>query len=85
MLLKTLAAGWVGPSTHNGIRTAKKPKTWTIRMTPSMIGSFCARNVLKMKATKATAITYRVPCHGCGSYVSGKLIARTPINMLETV
>ena len=44
---------------------AKKPTTWRTRRRPSTRGSFLARAVLKKIAKAVTAMTSRVPCHGC--------------------
>ena len=64
----TACADWRGDSVQSGIRIAKKPNTCMIRMTPSMSGSFFAKNVLNRIATLATAMIIRVPCHACGTY-----------------
>lgn len=56
-----------------------------MRMIPSMIGNFCARNVLKISAAEATAIARVVPCHGSIVYESGKLIIKMPMSIFVTV
>jgi hypothetical protein len=45
----------------------KKPKTWMISITPSINGSFLAKNVLKRMAIAATAMIMSVACHALGT------------------
>jgi hypothetical protein len=51
----------VGAKTHNGIIIAKRPSICMRNRNPSTMGSFLARNVLKMIANKAMAMTKSVP------------------------
>jgi hypothetical protein len=57
--VKTVSAGLRGDSTHKGMRMAKKPKTWMMRMMPSMRGSFLAKKVF----CRRVSIHLRY-CHG---------------------
>lgn len=62
---KTLALDPCGERYNRSIRTATKPRTWNIRMRPSMIGSRPLTTVLMKTATVITAQHSRVPCHCC--------------------
>lgn len=60
--VNTASGVWRGERAQRGTRMPKKPKTWMIRITPSIKGSFLAKKVLKRIATAATAMIIRVAC-----------------------
>ena len=60
--VKTAAAVFLGASTHKGITIANRPTIWIIRISPSTIGSFLAKKVLKRIAKEVIAMTSMVPC-----------------------
>lgn len=75
--VNTLAASPWGAMYTRGIKTAKKPRTWIIRIKHSSLGSRLEMIVLTITATKMTDHRRRVPCHRCGLY-SGWVSAIRP-------
>ena len=88
--VKTALAVFLGASTHNGITMANRPTIWIISISPSTIGSFLAKNVLKTIAKEVIAMTSMVPCQRSKTYVgSFKMIKPCMIvpakNAMDTI
>lgn len=60
--VKTFLALFLGDKTHRGITIAKSPTMWIIKINPSIMGSFLAKNVLNRIAKVVIAMMSRVPC-----------------------
>ena len=67
--VKTAVAVFRGARTHRGMTIAKRPTMCIIKINPSTIGNFLARNVLKRIAKEVMAITSIVPCQRSKTYV----------------
>lgn len=65
--VNTKETGLIGARWTSGIRMAKNPTTWSIRMRPSRLGRSLIRKVFATKVMRRTAYRMRVACHRLGS------------------
>lgn len=65
--VNTKEAELIGARCTTGIKMAKNPTTWRMRMRPSRLGRNLTSTVLVSKVMKRTAYKMRVACHLLGT------------------